>query len=417
MGKEKQDVVVVGAGMVGISCALHLQRRGFAVTVVDRLAPGEATSFGNAGVLAPSSVVPVPTPGIAWKIPWLLLNPRGPLFLRWSYLPRFAPWAISYLLASRRDKVAYIARHLSALLGDCVERHHELAQGTAAERWLRRCDYHFIFKDRRAFEADAFTWNLRREHGAVWETLDAAALRAAVPGLGSSHGFGVALKNHGMIANPGQYVKDLAGHFVAEGGILTRGEVQEFEATSPRSVEVASSAGRLTAKYLVVAAGPWSARLARQAGLKIPLESERGYHVELQEPSVVPECPVMVADGKFVATPMTGGLRLAGLAEFGGLDAPASARPPKFLLERAGEIFPGLSFSARSEWLGHRPVTPDSLPVLGPAPDRPNILFAFGHHHVGMMGGPKTGAVIADLVSGGSGEIDVAPYRAERFAP
>ncbi len=416
MTETGRSAIVIGAGIVGVSSALHLQRHGFQVTVVDRLAPGQGTSFGNAGVLGPSSIVPVPTPGIIKKIPKLLLDPKGPLFLRWSYLPKLLPWGLAYLASSRPQKVAHIVQNLAALLGDCVEQHQDLARGTKAERWLQPCGYLFLFTDRQAFESDAYIWDLRREHGARWDILEADELGDLVPGLGPNHRFGVLLRDHGMITNPGAYVNDLAEHFAAQGGTIERAEVTELDGNTDGAVSLTTTKGRLTADVLVVAAGAWSHRLTEQLGIKIPLESERGYHIELQDPSVVPKVPVMVADGKFVATPMSGGLRLAGLAEFGGLDAPASTRPIRLLLKRARELFPGLTYSAHREWMGHRPSTPDSLPVIGPAPGRPNIFFAFGHQHVGLMSGAKTGRLVADLAAGGKPNIDLAPFRAERFA-
>lgn len=410
-----REIAVVGAGIVGVSCALHLQRRGFQVTLVDRLAPGQAASFGNAGVLAPSSMVPTSTPGIARKIPGLLLDPRGPLFLRWSYLLKFAPWGLSYLASSRPAKVAQIARNLAALLGDCVEQHQALAKGTGAERWIRTDGYLFAYPDRAAFDKDSYIWSLRREHGARWDTLDAGALGELVPELGPSHRFGVLLQDHGMISNPGRYVGDLAAHFLGQGGKIAQSEVTGVRRDDDGLV-LDTADGALTAGTLVLAAGAWSARLTKQLGIKIPLESERGYHVELQNPSVAPKIPIMVADGKFVVSPMSDGLRLAGLAEFGGLEAPPSAGPPRLLLARARELFPGLEFTGHSEWMGHRPSTPDSLPVIGPAPGQANIYFAFGHQHVGLMSGPRTGRLIADLIAGDRPNIDLAPFGAGRFA-
>jgi D-amino-acid dehydrogenase len=416
MTEARRSAIVIGAGIVGVSSALHLQRQGFQVTMVDRLAPGQGTSFGNAGVLGPSSVVPVPTPGIIKKIPKLLFDPRGPLFLRWSYLPKFIPWSLSFLASSRPQKVAHISQNLAALLGDCVEQHQELSRGTKAARWVQPCSYLFLFTDRQAFESDAYIWDLRREHGARWDTLEGDQLGDLVPGLGPKYRFAVLVKDHGMITNPGAYVNDLAEHFAAQGGTIERAEVTAVDGGGDDGVRLGTTNGPLAADTLVVAAGAWSHRLAKQLGVKIPLESERGYHVELQDPSVAPKVPVMVADGKFVVTPMSEGLRLAGLAEFGGLEAPASTRPIRLLLERARELFPGLTYSAHREWMGHRPSTPDSLPVIGPAPGRPNIFFAFGHQHVGLMSGAKTGRLVADLAAGGKPNIDLAAFRAERFA-
>jgi D-amino-acid dehydrogenase len=408
-------VVVVGAGIVGIACALHLQRRDCRVTVVDRLPPGEGASFGNAGVLAASSVVPVPTPGLVGKVPSMLMDPLGPLYLRWSYLPRLLPWLAPYLRQGRADAVTRIAAGLAPLLFDSVEQHRALAGGTKAEKWLHPSDYLYLFSDREKFEGDGLLWDLRRRHGAVWETLDRAAIQDLVPGTGPKYRFGALMKNHGMISDPGRYVKDLAETLVGNGGRLVRAEARGFAFAGDGTVGVETTEGSVNGDAVVIAAGAWSARLAERLGHRIPLESERGYHVELENPSVVPPMPVMMNDGKCVATPMAGGLRIAGLVEFAGLDAPPNPRPPRVLIERARRLFPGLTFEGHREWLGHRPATTDSLPVLGRSHSHPNVFFAFGHHHVGLTGGPKTGRLIAELITGSKPNFDLSPYRVDRF--
>ena len=410
-----KKVTVVGAGIVGISCALHLQRRGCTVTVVDRLAPGEGASFGNAGVLASGSVVPVPTPGLIGKVPSMLMDPLGPLYLRWSYIPRLIPWLVPYMRNSGADTVARIAGHIAPLLFDSVEQHQALAGGTKAEKWLRGSDYLYLFTEREKFEGDGFNWNLRRRNGAVWETLDAAAIRDLVPGSGPKYRFGVLMKNHGMITDPGQYVKDLADTLVEIGGRVVRAEARGFVFDGDGTVRVETSEQPVDADAVVIAAGAWSARLTERLGHRVPLESERGYHVQLEKPSIVPPIPVMMTDGKCVAAPIAGGLRVAGIVEFGGLDAPANPRPLRVLIERVRQLFPGITFEGHREWLGHRPATTDSLPVVGRSPSHPNVFFAFGHHHVGLTGGPKTGRLIAELITGSQPNIDLTPYRVDRF--
>ncbi len=410
-----KTVAVVGAGIVGISCALHLQRRGCTVTVVDRLPPGEGASFGNAGVLASNAVVPVTTPGLIGKVPSMLMDPLGPLHLRWSYMPRLIPWLVPYLRNSRAEAVTRIAAGLAPLLFDSVEQHRALAGGTKAEKWLQGSDYLYLFAERENFEADGFGWDLRRKHGAVWETLDAAAIHDRVPGAGTKYRFGVSMKNHGMITNPGQYVKDLADTLVETGGRVVRSEARGFAFDGDGTVRLETTEGPVAADAVVIAAGAWSARLTKQLGHRVPLESERGYHVELENPSIVPPFPVMMTDGKCVATPMAGGLRVAGIVEFGGLDAPPNPRPLRVLIERVRQLFPGITFDGHREWLGHRPATTDSLPVVGRSPSHPNVFFAFGHHHVGLTGGPKTGRLIAELITGSQPNTDLTPYRVDRF--
>ncbi len=409
-------VVVIGAGIVGISTALHLQRDGHEVTVLDRQPPGEATSFGNAGIVACSSVVPVTVPGLLAKVPGLLLDPDSPLYLRWGYLPKLMPWLVPYLRCATASKTAEIAQRLAPMVSDSVEQHRQLAEGTGAAKWLVDSEILYAYANRQAYEADAFAWGLRRECGFSWEVLDRKRLLDVEPMLGPKVQCGVLLRDHGAVRYPSYYVKDLAAHFVSQGGAIVTGEARDVVIADGRVCAVITAEDRLDCDAAVIAGGAWSAQLTEKLGLKTPLETERGYHIELLKPSVTPRCPIALASGKFFASPMAEGLRVAGLVEFGGLDAPASARPFVMLKRRVKELFPKLDYEEAREWMGHRPAPIDSLPFLGEAPGRRGLYCAFGHHHVGLTSGPKTGRLIADLVAGRKPNLDLTPYRVDRFA-
>ena len=407
---------VVGAGIVGVSCALHLQRLGASVTMIDRHEPGDAdaASYGNAGVLARCSVVPVATPGILLKVPSMLFAADGPLFIRWSYLPRLLPWLVPYIRSSIRKNVEHTARNLAPLLFDSVDEHRALAQGTDAERWVRSCEYVYLYESRHAFERDAFGWGLRREHGFEWDTLQGAAIREFDPALSPRYEFAVVLKDHGMIANPGNYVSDLAKGFAAAGGKVIRANVKQVD-TGDDGVVLKTDGDDIKADKVIIAAGAWSHFLAAKFGANVPLETERGYHLDLLRANKQPSVPVMDAARKFVATPMDGALRLAGVLEFSGLDAPASSGPPELLLRGAKAMLPGLEYEAKRTWMGHRPATADSLPVIGPAPASRQVYFAYGHHHVGLTAGPKTGRIVAQHVMGLQPNAILDAYRCDRF--
>lgn len=413
---QSARIAVVGAGIVGVSCALNLQRLGASVTLIDRQEPGgvDAASYGNGGVLARSAVVPVATPGILLKAPVMLFSADGPLFLRWSYLPRLLPWLVPYLRSSRRSSVEHIARHLAPLLFDSVDEHRALAQGTDAGRWVRSCEYLYLYESRDAFERDAFGWGLRRAHGFEWDTLQGAEVREFDPALSPKYEFAVVLKDHGMVADPGGYVSDLAKGFAAAGGDVVRANIEQVE-TGDAGVVLKTGGDDIEADKVVVAAGAWSHLLARKLGANVPLESERGYHLELAGATTRPRVPVMDAARKFVAVPMDDALRLAGVLEFGGLDAPASKGPPQLLLRGARAMLPGLEFEAKRTWMGHRPAPVDSLPVLGPAPASDQVYFAYGHHHIGLTAGPKTGRILAQHVMGLQSNVDLDAYRCDRF--
>ncbi len=414
-GPATTPVAVIGAGIVGVSTAIWLQREGHDVVLIDRAEPGEGTSYGNGGVLASSSVVPVTVPGLISKAPRMLLDPGQPLFLKWPYLPRLMPWLRRYLSHCNAEDARRIAVALLPIIGDSLADHQSLASGTVAEKWLRRSDYLFAYANRAAFDRDAFGWGIRRFLGFDWDVLEGNAVRGYDPVLAAGTGFAVRMNNHGLITDPGRYVKDLAAHFRANGGRLLKGDVTDFVHEGGRIRGLRVEGETITCSAAVIATGVWSKSLCRKLGLDIPLESERGYHIELWQPNVTLRAPTMVASGKFVMTPMEGRIRLAGIVEFGGLDAPASRAPFALLERQARAALPGLRWSEKTEWMGHRPAPSDSIPVIGEAPGVKGIYLGFGHHHVGLTGGPRTGRILAQIVSGRKPNLDLAPYSPSRF--
>jgi D-amino-acid dehydrogenase len=415
MSSENRTVAIIGAGIVGVSTAIWLQRAGHDVVLIDRQEPGEGTSFGNGGVLASCSIVPVTVPGLLTKAPRMLFDPGQPLFLKWGYLPRLAPWLIRYLRNANADAVRKRASAIQGIIGDSLADHQALAAGTGAEKWIVPSDYLFLYNDRAHYESDAFGWSVRKAHGFTWDVLEGRAFTDYDPVYGPALDCAVRVPDHGRIADPGRYVKDLAAHAQAEGAQLIRGTAEDFAFDNGRLTGVRVSGETIACDAAVLATGVWSKDLARKLGLDIPLESERGYHLELWEPNVMPRSPVMVASGKFVATPMEGRLRLAGIVEFGGLEASPSRAPFALLEKNIRAAIPGISWKETKEWMGHRPSMSDSLPVIGEIPDRKGVFVGFGHDHVGLTGGPKTGRLLSQLVSGQNPNMDLAPFSVMRF--
>ncbi len=411
-----KHVVIVGAGIVGVSTAIWLQRSGHRVTLIDRLGPAGGASHGNGGVLASCAMVPVTGPGLMRKVPGMLFRRDQPLFLKWGYLPKLMPWLVKYLAHANAEDTERIAAALAPIVGDSLADHLALAEGTGAERWIRPSDYLYLYKDRAAFEGDAFSWDLRKMHGFYWEELEQRDLSAYDGIFSKNLGFAIKMGNHGRIADPGAYVHDLAAHVEASGGMLIKGEVEDLVREGGTVTGVRSGGQTLDCDAVLVATGVWSGPLARKLGVRVPLQSERGYHLELWEPNFMPKAPVMLASGKFVATPMEGRLRLAGVVEFGGLEAGPS-RSPFELLKRGGlTAMPGLTWTREEEWMGHRPAPADSIPVIGEVPGVRGAFLGFGHHHIGLTGGPKTGRLLAQMIAGQKPNIDVTPYSPARFA-
>ena len=412
-----RDTVVVGAGIVGVATALNLLRAGRSVTLIDRRAPGEETSSGNGGILVSSSIVPVTVPGLLRKVPQMLASRKGALFFRWNYLPRMMPWLVRYLSHCRPDEARRIAAGLAPLVADSLDEHQHLSKGTHAQRRIRPRPYAFVYRDRASFEADAFAWRIREENGISWRTVEGDAVSEMEPALNPVYRYlAIFDHQHGTIDGPGEYVKELAGAFAEEGGSLEQREIMELKRKADGRIILRASGESIEAEFIVIAAGAWSGRLLASIGVKVPLESERGYHVELLSPSMTPHHALMLTDAKCVVTPMNERVRLAGLVEFGGLDAGPSQAPIRSLVALARRAFPKLTFERHTEWMGHRPAPSDSLPVIGSVPGCRGLMLAFGHHHVGMTSGPKTGRLISDLITGRQPQLEMSPYSVSRFS-
>ena len=410
-----QHIVVVGAGIVGAASAIWLRRAGLEVTLVDKGAPGMGASYGNACILARSAIVPVTTPGLIPKGPRYLFDPNFPLFMRWSYLPRLLPWLAKYLKNANDADTRRISRGLATVVGDSVEQHKALTDGMPAAKWIQDSEYNFVYRDRAAFEADAYTWALRREAGFVPEIIEGDAVREREPILSPDMRLLAVNKDHGFILNPGSYVQDLVTQFEGMGGRFLQAEVKDFELMGGQITAVATDQGRLVCDKAVLSAGVWSGALMKKLGLDVPLEAERGYHIIFKNPSQRPNNPMMLTEGKFVATPMDQGLRCAGIVEFGGLSDVKSRKPLEMLRRTVARTFPDLDYTTEEEWLGFRPAPTDSLPLIGEVRGS-GVYTAFGHHHIGLTGGPKTGRLVADMIAGNWPNADVSAFDPMRFA-
>lgn len=410
------NIIVVGAGIVGVSCAIWLQRSGHHVTIVDRAGPASGTSHGNAGVLAAGAIIPVTTPGLLRRAPGMLLNRDAPLFLRWSYLPKLLPFLAKYMRFANDAHVDRYGAAMSSLMHDTVDQHRQLAKGTPAESYITDDDYCFGYATNASFEADAYGWEKRKAAGYDFEVVSGADFATDDPAFGTAFETVVRCKNHGRISDPGAYVKALAEHFISQGGKLNICEVEDVDVAEGVITGLQTTKGQMTADHIVFAMGPWSKAIAHKLGVKVPFESERGYHLEFINPSIMPKTPMMVASGKFVLTPMDGRLRSAGVIEFGGLENGPSRGPFELLRRQVAELLPDMECDEVVEWMGHRPAPADSLPLIGANDAFGRSYSAFGHQHVGLTGGPKTGRIIADLIGGKKPNIDLAAFDPMKYA-
>ncbi len=413
--------MVIGAGIVGAATAIELLRDGHGVTILEPGSPGgeQAASYGNGAWLSPSSVVPVSMPGLWRRVPGFLRDPLGPLTIRPSYLPRLLPWLLRFVRAgSTVARVERTARALRSLVGDAPERHRALAAEAGVAGMIERRGLMYLYPDRAAFMAEALAWRLRRDNGVRWLELDADALRQQEPSLDRRYTFGVLVQEGGHCQEPGAYVAALVSHAVGQGARLVRGTATGFRIEAGRLRAVLTEAGEIACDAAVICAGARSRTLARAAGDRIPLETERGYHVWI-DTTEGPRIPVMPSDGKMSVSALPGGLRIAGQVELAGLDAAPNWDRARVLLNWAKRSFPGLpqdlAASRVRMWMGHRPSIADGLPVIGPARATADILYAFGHGHVGLAAGPVTGRLVADLLGGRQPVIEPGPFAPGRF--
>jgi D-amino-acid dehydrogenase len=408
--------VVVGAGMIGVCCALFLQRDGFSVTLIDRQGPGEGASYGNGSMLTCEAVVPIQTPGIVWRVPAMLLDPLGPLRVRWGYLPRLMPWLMRFIAESRWPRVEAASIALARLLDQALLDFDPLLRQAGAEAMVRRTGFLMVYESEAGFRRAAPLIDLQRRRGVEMEILDAETLRAREPNLAPIFARAIHYPEVAQALDVFRLVQVLAESFVAQGGTLKREEVRDFVFASDNKVEaVVTDQGRHPCDALVVAAGAWSRSLVRRLGGDTLLDTERGYSVLMPDPGVVPNTPLYSTERGVVFSPMEIGLRVAGTVELGGLEAPPDWRRAEVLLTLARRWLPGLNTEGVEPWIGFRPSMPDSVPVISGSPRYDNAFFAFGHGHGGIGLGARTGRLIADLAAGRSPNIDMAPYRVDRF--
>jgi D-amino-acid dehydrogenase len=429
-------VAVIGTGIVGACCALRLLEEGHHVTMIEAGPPGgeQAASYGNGAWLSPSSVVPMSMPGLWRKIPAHLSDPEGPLHLHWSALPSLAPWLLRFLVAGNTvDKVARTAKALSALLHDAPQRHASIAASIGRPELIAQRGLLYPFPEPKDQDKEALAWRLREDNGIAWKSLSRERLAALVPELSSRYRHAALVESGGHCTNPGAYVAAVVQHCQklgaelvtaqATGFALDRGRLSGVQTSNPATPFIAC-------QRAVIAAGIASKTLANSLGDRVFLESERGYHVVFERPGFELDIPLMPSDAKMAMTSTLTGLRVSGQVELCKPGTPPNWARAELLRRYALAHFPSLqanpSFklaldqeqgapSGMTRWMGHRPSTPDGLPVLSASLACAQVIHAYGHGHVGLASGPASAQLIADLIAERQSAIDVKPYALSRF--
>lgn len=405
---------VIGAGIIGICTAAFLQRQGHRVTLVDVEDPGSMTSFGNAGAIAAHAVVPMSMPGIWKKVPGWLLDPSGPLAVRPGYAFRVMPWLVRFMRAAGRYESH--ARALAELYRPVHEAYIELTNDADATQLLKQAGAMTVYQSASAFQGDAKVRELSRSHGHRVEELGPEALRHLEPGLAPVFEKAAYFPDAAHCVDPGELCRRIAAMVLANGGEHLHARVAGFEHGPEGVAALRTDTGdRHAFDQFFVTAGAWSHRLSGVLGEPFPLESERGYHMTLPHPGVSTGRPIMFAERKFMATTMDMGLRLAGTVEFSGLNAAPSWTRADMLIRQARELFDNIDLSDGRPWMGQRPATPDSLPVISGSARHGNVFYGFGHGHLGLTGGAVTGRHLAALAAGRDPGINLAPFRIDRY--
>jgi len=413
------QLIIVGAGIVGLSCAWAAQRRGWQVTLIDCDFTGDRVSHGNAGGIGVSECLPLSLAGMGLKPLKWLLDPLGPLSIRPAYAPRLWPWYRALRKASNPGTFARIGDALAALNQRALSDLEVMLADVGLSGALHKRGALTVYETSRAFEADRKNWQFKRERGVRWRVVDRDELHALEPHLAPVFKHAVLLEDWAHVDDPKQIVDVLRERVQADGARCVTGEAVKLLPATPdpaAPVGVQLEDGRiLGAEKVLVACGAWSARLARSLGEHALLESERGYNTTLPASAACLTREVIFAEGMFVATPLATGLRIGGAAEFAGLDAPANYRRSDALMTLARRYLTDLDERGAKPWMGQRPSTPDTLPVIGASPRHPHVLYAFGHGHLGLTQAATTAELIGALLDGGPAPIDLAPYAITRF--
>lgn len=412
--KQMADVVVIGAGVIGVCCAVKLAERGLSVIVVDRHPPCEGASFGNAGVISPWSCVPQSVPGLWRKLPKWVMDPEGPVFIRKKYLASFMPWAVRFLAAGKGKKVDHIGDAMMNLSRNSPSHYRELLQGTSALELVVDSSYVFIYKKAEQANLDHFGWHMRLKRNVPVSLIGAAELRDLEPDISPAFQAAILIREQARALNPSAIGKAIAQKAIDSGVSFIQAETKSLQKLHD-GWEADCGDKKYIGKNLVLAAGVWSATLLKPFGYHLPLQAERGYHLLCRNPGVTINHSIMDAEYMCVASQMDAGVRIAGTAEFAGIEPPPDNRRAFVFKKMVKNAFPKINTEEVEPWMGRRPTFPDSLPCIGPLNGLKNVFAAFGHSHYGLSQAPATGQIIADCITGKEPELELAPYRIDRF--
>lgn len=408
------SIAVIGAGFIGLSSASFLQRRGHDVTIIDPLPPGTSTSYGNSGMLSVDGSIPMAMPGMLRNVPKWLRDPNGPLYVRPSYFPKALPWLIRWIIAGQMKNVRTASAALRSLHKNSVEPYRELLGPRHFDSLVKLTGQIHLWDTPSMSLSERIGAELRHEQGIVTQPLSLQELQDLVPGITPTIKRALLFPNNGNVVNPLRLSQTIAQLFTEAGGAFLNHRVLRVN-PHEGGMRVLTNCLDLRFDKVVVAAGAWSQRLLAPLGYRIPLETERGYHMQLSGDTAGLRIPLLFRSRGFSAAPMEMGLRLSGTVEFAGLESPPSDQRGEALLKQGKTLFPSLAWEDSKMWMGFRPSVPDSVPILDQSSMHPNLFLAFGHGHLGLTTGAVSGKLIAQLVCGETPSIDMRPYSLSRY--
>ncbi|MBT9549926.1 MAG: FAD-binding oxidoreductase [Hydrogenophaga sp.] len=411
----RADVAVVGAGIIGLSVAMHLVAQGRSVLLIDRKGIALEASAQNAGALAFSDILPLASPRILRQAPRWLLDPLGPLAIRPGYALQIAPWLLRFGMASRPSAYRASLQAQTQLMRLAAPAFHAMLARAQALHMIRQDGSLQVYEGDAEFRSSLPGWQLRAEAGIAFEHVQGERLRALQPGLASSITAGTFVPHWETVSDPFEVASALGRHVLQAGATWRQAEVRSIAVRDGGVALQLAQGSAVHANQAVIATGAWSRQLATQLGDAIPLDTERGYNTTLPPGAFDLQRQIIFGSHGFVVTPLSTGIRVGGAVELGGLKLPPNFKRSAHMLEKASRLLPGLRTEGGTQWMGYRPSLPDSLPVIGHAKASRRVVYAFGHGHLGLTQSGATGHLVAELLAGHTPSIPLEPFRPDRF--
>ncbi len=413
MLEKNIKIGIVGAGIQGVCNALFLQKKGYQVTLFDREEPGSAASYGNAGHFSPYASVPLNRPDVIADVPSMLVSSRGPLALKWNYVPKMIPWFAKFVLNCTEQKMMHTAKNMHQILDQALPAFDELFDEIDLENLVENNGILYVWTDQN-MKSRELEIRIRDQLGVKQQLVNKKEIHDLEPNLKPFYHGGVFYDYARHARNPRKILIKLFENFINKGGKFLKLNIQNIDFDEENPV-LRTETQRFIFDKLVIACGAFSKRLTDKLHENIPLDTERGYHVHFKDYDHLISRPIVYANRGFGMTPMEQGLRVVGTVEFGGLENSPSKSRIKNLILNAKEMLDGLP-EHKDEWLGFRPTLPDFLPVIGPSKNYKNVFYSFGHHHLGWTLGAISGKIVSKMIAEENTNLDLQPYSSLRFS-